>query len=196
VFFPVLSKHHARTEFGRSQSSRTCFSCTGRHGCRTLRIPATAGGAALHPGRPADSPAAVADRALFVAEIAAGTAGAGSGLAFGCRIRHLPASTCPNVRGVVPTVSRRDWHLWVLALIYISYYGDGMNSSARKGKMMATANISSEKDSIFDLWADPAILENCFSPVRSAYRGTRDDLERLTPRHGGGVWMGRGGGVG
>ena len=80
AFFPVLVQHHARAEFGRSQSGGP-VPALWRDAAADAAVSETAGGAAVHPRRLRIA-GGLSLIGAVVAEIAAGAAGAGSGLAF------------------------------------------------------------------------------------------------------------------
>jgi len=97
-----------------------------------------------------------------VAEIAAGSAGAGSGLAY--RIANpLPPQHSPNVRGVAVALGRRDCNYGLLALTSHLVLRRLARERAWKGKLMVGGNISSEKIDLLIYGPSKPIVDNGFS---------------------------------
>ena len=81
AFFPILSNTTLGPELASTTICSTCSSSTAPARWQQLRLPQAAGRAALFPRRPAIA-GGLALIGAVVAEFAAGSAGAGSGLAF------------------------------------------------------------------------------------------------------------------
>src|SRR5258705_452760 len=97
-----------------------------------------------------------------------------------CRIRLSPQHS-PNVRGAAVAVRRRDCHLWVAGASFASGTTALARERAWKGKLMAAANISSEKIDLLVYGPIRPILANGFSDQFVLHTAdSRADLERLT----------------
>ena len=105
AFFPVLANTTLGLRFGRPQSGRSVRALR-RVALAGADAPAAAVGAALHAGglRIAGGLSLIG---AVVAEIAAGSAGAGSGLAYPHRRVAVPAQHPAHVRGAAAAVGRR-----------------------------------------------------------------------------------------
>ena len=172
-------EHHARAQFGRPQS-RGLFQLYGASRLQTLRylklpaaLPYILGGLRIAGG--------LSLIGAVVAEIAAGSAGAGSGLAYriaesGYRLnipRMFAALLLLSLAGIVIYT--------LLSLALASDVAALARKRAWKGKLMAAA-ISSEKIDLLVYGPHKPIVDNGFSDqfVLHKFETTRD-LERLTP---------------
>ena len=179
-FFPVLSN----TTLGLNSVDRNLaglFQLYGASRMQTLRylklpsaLPFILGGLRIAGG--------LSLIGAVVAEIAAGSAGAGSGLAYriaesGYRLnipRMFAALLLLSAAGIVI--------LWAAGANLASGAAALARKCAWKGKLMAAGNISSEKIDLLIYGPSRPILENGFSDqfVLHAFE-TKHDLERLTP---------------
>ncbi len=115
-----------------------------------------------------------------VAEIAAGSAGAGSGLAYRIAEIRLSSQHPPNVRRAAVALRRRDCHLCAAGGNLTSGAAALARKCAWKGKLMVAGNISSEKIDLLIYGPSRPILANGFSDQFVLHAAeTKHDLERL-----------------
>ena len=117
-----------------------------------------------------------------VAEIAAGTAGAGSGLAYRIAESGYRLNIPRMFAALLLLSARRDCHLWAAGANLAPGTAALARECAWKGKLMAAGNISSEKIDLLVYGPIKPIVDNGFSDqfVLHAFED-RADLERLTP---------------
>src|SRR5258707_54117 len=173
-------QHHARPEFGGSQSGRA-VSALRRVADADAALSQPAFGVAVHARRIADRGRPVADRRRGRRDR--------RGLRR-CRFRtglsnrgiRLPPQHSPNVRGLAVALRRRDCHLWVAGANLASGAAALARKCAWKGKLMVGGNISSEKIDLLFYGPSKPIVDNGFSDqfVLHSFETTAD-LERLTP---------------
>ena len=180
AFFPVLSN----TTLGLNSVDRNLaglFQLYGASRLQTLRylklpaaLPYILGGLRIAGG--------LSLIGAVVAEIAAGTAGAGSGLAFRIAESGYRLNIPRMFAALAVAVGRRDCHLWAAGASFASGTAALARKRAWKGKLMAAANISSEKVDLLIYGPVRPILENGFSDQFVLHTAeSRADLERLTP---------------
>jgi hypothetical protein len=98
-----------------------------------------------------------------VAEIAAGSAGAGSGLAYRIAESGYRLNIPRMFAALAVALRRRDCHLWAAGANLASGVAALARKCAWKGKLMAGGNISSEKIDLLIYGPSRPILENGFS---------------------------------
>src|SRR6202011_1533769 len=173
-------QHHARTEFGGSQSGRP-VSALRRVANADACVSQTACRVAVYPRRLADCGRAVADRRR-------GRRDRGRHRRGGVRPRlsnrgiRLSPQHSPNFRSVAVALRRRNCHLWAAGGNLASGIAALARECSWKGKLMVGGNISSEKIDLLIYGPSKPIVDNGFSDqfVLHSFE-TTGDLERLTP---------------
>src|SRR4051794_35931599 len=172
-------QHHARAEFGGSQSGRAVPALWRLAGADPA-LSQAAGRVALHAWRVAHRRRPVADR----------RGGRRNRRGFGrggvrarlpdCGIQLSPQHS-PNVRGAAVALRRGDCHLYAAGTGLASRLAALARKCAWKGKLMAAA-ISSEKIDLLVYGPPKPIVDNGFSDQFVLHKfETRGDLDRLTP---------------
>ncbi len=180
AFFPVLSN----TTLGLNSVDRNLaglFQLYGASRLQTLRylklpaaLPFILGGLRIAGG--------LSLIGAVVAEIAAGTAGAGSGLAYRIAESGYRLNIPRMFAALLLLSARRDCHLWAAGANFASGTAALARECAWKGKLMTAGNISSEKIDLLIYGPIKPIVENGFSDQFVLHMAeTRADLERLTP---------------
>src|SRR3954452_19202167 len=140
-----------------------------------------AGRAAFYPRRFADCRRPVADR-RGGRRNRCGLCWRWLGLGLQNRGIRLPSQHSPNVRRAVVALRRRNCHLWVAGAHFASDIAALARECARKGKLMASSNVSSQKIDLLISGPSKPLVISGFSDqfVLHAFE-TKHDLERLSP---------------
>ena len=179
AFFPVLSN----TTLGLNSVDRNLaglFQLYGASRAQTLRylklpaaLPYILGGLRIAGG--------LSLIGAVVAEIAAGSAGAGSGLAYRIAESSYRLNIPRMFAALAVALRRRDCHLYAACAGLASDAAALARKCAWKGKLMAAA-ISSEKIDLLVYGPHKPIVDNGFSDQFVLHKfETRGDLDRLAP---------------
>ena len=161
AFFPVLSN----TTLGLNSVDRNLaglFQLYGASRLQTLRylklpaaLPFILGGLRIAGG--------LSLIGAVVAEIAAGSAGAGSGLAYRIAESGYRLNIPRMFAALAVALRRRNCHLWAAGANLASGIAALARECAWKGKLMAGGNISSEKIDLLIYGPNKPIVDNGFS---------------------------------